>query len=81
VIIEAGPKSNLSPEDKIQRIKKWQTFGTIRAVKNNDIHFIGADYILIPGPRLLSIVDQFARAIHPDRFTEPLHTPKERERE
>ncbi len=72
VIIEAGPKSKLTPEQKERRMEEWSHYPTLRAVKNNNIKFIGANYILIPGPRLLKIVDHFARAVHPEIFTESL---------
>jgi iron complex transport system substrate-binding protein len=68
VIIEAGPDANLSPDEKKKKLKQWQRFPTLTAVKNETIYFIGADYILIPGPRFLNILDHFARAIHPDAF-------------
>ncbi len=68
IIIEAGPKSNLPQKEIDLRIKDWGRFPTIKAVKNRQVHFIGADYILIPGPRLLKIVKRFSNAIHPDIF-------------
>ncbi|CCQ91294.1 putative Vitamin B12 import system, periplasmic binding protein BtuF [Nitrospina gracilis 3/211] len=68
VIIEAGPAMNMTAEEKAARLKEWRRFSTIRAVSENNIHFISADYILIPGPRLLSILDDFARALHPEVF-------------
>ena len=68
VIIEAGPKSRLTPPQIKERIKGWERFPSIRAVQKGQIHYIGADYILIPGPRLLNIIEQFSRAIHPDIF-------------
>jgi iron complex transport system substrate-binding protein len=68
IIIEAGPKSDLPQKEIDLRIKDWGRFPTIKAVKNGQIHFIGADYILIPGPRLLKIIERFSKAIHPDIF-------------
>ena len=70
IIIEAGPRSNLSQEEIDLRIQEWSRFPTIKAVKNKQIHFIGADYILIPGPRLLKIIERFSKAIHPDLFAD-----------
>jgi iron complex transport system substrate-binding protein len=70
VIIEAGPKSNLSQKEKDLRIKEWNRFPTIEAVKKNQIYFIGADYILIPGPRLLKIIERFSKVINPNLFTD-----------
>ena len=69
IIIEAGPKSNLSQQEIDLRIEGWNRFPTIEAVKKRQIYFIGADYILIPGPRLLKIIEQFSKAIHPSSFT------------
>lgn len=68
IIIEAGPKANLSPAEKKEKLRRWQQFPTLTAVQNNTIYFIGADYILIPGPRFLNILDHFARVIHPQAF-------------
>lgn len=68
IIIEAGPKSNLSQNEMDLRIQEWRRFPTIKAVKNDQIHFIGADYILIPGPRLLKIIERFSKAINPELF-------------
>jgi iron complex transport system substrate-binding protein len=68
VIIEADPKSNLSQKEIDIRIQQWNRFPTIEAVINKQIYFIGADYILIPGPRLLKIIERFSKAIHPNLF-------------
>jgi len=69
VIIEAGPKSRLSPEQIKERMQGWKRFPTIRAVQSGQVHYIGADYILIPGPRLLKIIEQFSKALHPEIFS------------
>jgi len=68
VIIQAGPHSNFTAQEKKEKLKQWQRFPTLTAVKNETIYFVGADYILIPGPRFLNILDHFARAIHPEAF-------------
>ena len=70
IIIEAGPKSNLSQREIDIRIQEWNRFPTIEAVKMKQIYFIGADYILIPGPRLLKIIERFSKAIHPNLFAD-----------
>ena len=68
IIIEVGPKSNLSKEETLARKRTWGKFSTLRAIKDDKLYFIGADYILIPGPRLLNILDDFTRTIHPELF-------------
>ena len=70
IIIEAGPESNLSQREIDIKIEEWSRFPTIEAVKKKQIYFISADYILIPGPRLLKIIERFSKAIHPDLFAD-----------
>ena len=66
IIIEAGPKSDLPQKEIDYRVEQWNRFPTIRAVRDKRIYFIGADYILIPGPRLVKILENFLQVIHPD---------------
>jgi iron complex transport system substrate-binding protein len=68
IIIQAGPNANLTPKEKAESLKQWQRFSTLTAVKNKTIYFVGADYILIPGPRFLNIMNHFSRVIHPEAF-------------
>ncbi len=68
VIIEAGPKSNLTGDEYGRRMKEWKPFASIRAVQNKRIFFIGEDYAVIPGPRLHLILKKFAHALHPEIF-------------
>jgi iron complex transport system substrate-binding protein len=73
IIIEIGRKEILTEESSKKRVQGWQKFPTIRAVKSKDIHVIGADYILIPGPRLINIIPHFVKAIHPEIESESEH--------
>jgi iron complex transport system substrate-binding protein len=66
VIIIAGPMAKLTPEQEIEHKKRWSKFSTVRAVKTGNIHYIAEDYILIPGPRLTQLVDQFSQSIYPE---------------
>jgi len=68
IIIEIGPTANLSSEGILNRKKAWTIYPTINAVKNDRLYFVGADYILIPGPRLVKILDILTRNIHPKLF-------------
>ena len=77
IIIEIGPKSNLSSDGILDRKKTWGKYPTLNAVKNNRLYFIGADYILIPGPRLINILDDLTRNIHPNIFSSPLNIKQE----
>ena len=65
IIIEVGPTRILSDEEIAKRKKNWKKFSTLRAVKNDDVHIISANYLLKPGPRLINIIAHFVDAIHP----------------
>jgi iron complex transport system substrate-binding protein len=65
-IIEVGPNPIHEKEALEKRKAGWQRFPTIRAVKNDNIHYLGGDYLLKPGPRLLQIIDHFIAALHPE---------------
>ena len=73
IIIEAGPKSNLSKNEINYRVEQWNKFPTIQAIKDKRIHFIGEDYILIPGPRLVKTLEKFTKIIHPDLSNSQVH--------
>ena len=77
IIMEIGPKSNMSNKEILNRKKVWGKYSTLRAVKNDRLHFIGADYILIPGPRLVNILDDFIQRIHPELVSIPLSIKQE----
>ena len=64
VIIIAGPNSEVAKKEISSGLNAWRVLGSVRAVQNRRIHIISADYILIPGPRLVKIVDKFYHAIH-----------------
>jgi iron complex transport system substrate-binding protein len=74
IIIEVGPTKILTKEEIEGRKKKWKKFSMLRAVQNNEIHIISANYFLIPGPRLIKIIAHFVDAIHQelaDKFVTP----------
>ena len=77
IIIEIGPTANLSNEGILKRKKAWTIYPTINAVKNNRLYFVGADYILIPGPRLVKILDILTRNIHPKLFSSTANIKQE----
>ena len=77
IIMEIGPKSNMSNKEILNRKKVWGKYSTLRAVKNDRLHFIGADYILIPGPRLVNILDDFTQRIHPELVSIPFGIKQE----
>lgn len=48
----------------------WQEFAQLPAVRENHIHYLTNDFLLIPGPRAGRIAEAFARAIHAEPLQE-----------
>lgn len=45
---------------------KWNTLPELEAVKNGRVHVLVGDYVVIPGPRFVRILEDIARMIHPE---------------
>jgi iron complex transport system substrate-binding protein len=63
-VIIAGPNSEITEKEFSSNLNAWRVLGSVRAVQNRNIHIVSADYILIPGPRLVNIVEKFYQALH-----------------
>ncbi len=46
--------------------RTWQALQRVSAVKAHRVYHLTADYMVIPGPRFVSILRRFAQAIHPE---------------
>jgi iron complex transport system substrate-binding protein len=46
----------------------WSTLSSLPAVKHRRIHALTGDYLVVPGPRLATATEAFARALHPEAF-------------
>lgn len=44
----------------------WQQVPSVSAVKSGRIHIIDADYVSVPGPRFVRVLEDFARFLHPE---------------
>ena len=65
VIIEAGMGS-----ERGASIAHWADLKSIPAVKNGRVYTYTSDKILRPGPRIGEALDEIARLIHPECFSE-----------
>lgn len=68
VILYTSLNFELTPEQEVKAKAMWKAYPSIPAVKNGQIHGLLADYVTLPGPRLVLGVEEIARAIHPDVF-------------
>ncbi|MBN8547735.1 MAG: ABC transporter substrate-binding protein [Deltaproteobacteria bacterium] len=44
----------------------WSDVPSVAAVKNNKIFIVDQDYVSVPGPRFVRVLEDFARYLHPD---------------
>ncbi len=68
VIVEVRATGLLAAADVPREQDVWSTLPSIPAVRNRRVHFLNADSLVVPGPRLGLATEAFARAIHPDAF-------------
>ncbi|PHS25768.1 MAG: ABC transporter substrate-binding protein [Methylophaga sp.] len=66
IIIDIYPEADDHNADLQQVLQRWQSLKHINAVKNNRIYIIEESYATIPGPRVILLLEQFARLIHPE---------------
>ena len=66
VIIDVFPGSNNHHIDQQQVMTQWLNLPPIKAVRNKRIYIINQPYGSIPGPRVILLLQQMARMIHPE---------------
>jgi len=57
---------------KAEALKQWDEFPALDAVRNGEVTINMSSYICIPGPRIILMMRDIARAIHPDLNWDPL---------
>lgn len=62
VIIELMPDVDASSHDSLRR--QWREYAMIPAVRDNRIHILSDDNVLIPAPRFLRVIEKVGRLIH-----------------
>lgn len=65
VIIDIFPDASAHQADLQKVRQQWQQLAPITAVKQQQIHFIEADYATVPGPRIIQLLTDIARLLHP----------------
>ena len=63
VIIEMIP--DLSPEDdRPGLLARWQEIPGLRAASQNQVHIVGGDYAVVPGPRFIELLEEMGEIIN-----------------
>jgi iron complex transport system substrate-binding protein len=71
IIIDVFPEPDDHQYNLTQVKDTWMDIDFITAVKSEKVHIIEADYATIPGPRILLLLELFARLIHPELNWDP----------
>jgi len=66
VIIDMIPDIDEKGWDKATISKDWDALSQVDAVSKDRVYVFGEDYIVIPGPRFILILEKMARLIHPE---------------
>jgi cobalamin transport system substrate-binding protein len=66
VVIDLIPDLRSKGLDESVVIRDWQSVSGIDAVGSDRVYVMSGDYIAIPGPRFIDLLENLARAIHPE---------------
>lgn len=47
-------------------LREWKSVKQTKAVRTNRVHVLGQDYVVVPGPRAVLLVEQVAMILHPE---------------
>ena len=66
IVIEMAPRLEGTGLDRRSIRKDWEWLPEVSAVKNNQVYVFSEDFMVIPGPRFILILEELARLIHPE---------------
>jgi iron complex transport system substrate-binding protein len=68
VIIELHYGEPFSPERLEAERRVWNALPSVPAVKNGRVYLLVGDEFVVPGPRISTAAERFARTLHPEAF-------------
>lgn len=66
VILELVPSDEKKGWSEAAMLKEWEALSGIKAVKHGMVYVLSRDYLTVPGPRFILLLEDMTRAIHPD---------------
>ncbi len=66
IIIDIIPNLNEQSITQLSILNQWKESYDISATRNNQVHVLTDNYMVIPGPRFIQIIRQLLRIIHPN---------------
>ncbi|MEO0508771.1 MAG: helical backbone metal receptor [Verrucomicrobiota bacterium] len=71
VVIDLIPDLEKSVKMSARQVQsEWDDLVAIPAVQNGEVYVFGDDYVCVPGPRFILVLDDIARVVHPGLFAE-----------
>jgi iron complex transport system substrate-binding protein len=66
VIIDMVPDLEAGGWSERTIVDEWDTLSGVDAVRHGRVHVFNDDFVVIPGPRFVRVVEKIARTIHPE---------------
>jgi iron complex transport system substrate-binding protein len=66
IILELVPDLDSRELTEEMVLKDWESVPQIDAVRNKRVYVLSGDYVAIPGPRIILLLEDMARVIHPE---------------
>lgn len=66
IIIDMIPDLKKKNVEKKNVLREWNTLKSIDAVKNERVYLFDDEFVLIPGPRFIMVLEKMAKVIHPE---------------
>ncbi len=66
VIIDMVPDLEENGWNPEMIMKEWEALPQVDAVKNRRVYVFGEDYVAVPGPRFIAIMEKMARVMYPE---------------
>ena len=67
-IIELHYGASLSAAQLAAERRVWNTLSSVPAVKTGRVYLLVGDEFVVPGPRIVTAAERFARTLHPEVF-------------
>lgn len=71
IIIEMVPDLHNTTELS-EMMDYWEALPALRAVKDGNVHILGDDFVVVPGPRFILLLERIASIVHPEIEWGPL---------
>jgi iron complex transport system substrate-binding protein len=69
VIVELQVEAMFGSGDLAEARTVWSTLSSMPAVRNNKVHVLTGQYLVVPGPRIADATEALARTLHPEAFS------------